>query len=305
MNDASGYQWAWSPVRSPSGCAPAAPQEPGSVRTWPDPAGIEGCPPNPPRSPQPSVRLPRQLRPCVCAGTLRTATRCRCDGRASSTPPAAIASPIPLSAVVVLRWTQGSVSPPSFPPAVSWPGVPFPQRGPSGRFPHLTGNMRRSDSLPPLPPHFVAFAWRYHGCTRVSFPWSPGAPTTSLELVTRYLPPGSAVEATGPPRFLENPCGRVLLSDPGGIASARPLRRRDAAFRRFKNVGSHEDITFRGSITRPAHSLSTLRSPGRPGTTQDSLPAAGQLFRTGLVTRRVPMKGFRFRFLLSQAFLAH
>jgi hypothetical protein len=210
-----------------------------------------------------------------------------------------------LSAVVVLRWNQGSVSPASFPPAASWPGAPFPQRGPSGRFPHVTGNMRRSDSLPPLPPHFVAFAWRYHGCTRVSFPWPPGAPTTSLELVTRYLPPGSTVEATGPPRFLGNPCGRVLLSDPGGIASARPFRRRDVAFRRFKNVGSHEDITFRGSITRPTHSLSTLRSPGRPGTTQDSLPAVGQLCRTGLVTRRVPMKGFRFRFLLSQAFLAH
>jgi hypothetical protein len=62
---------------------------------------------------------------------------------------------------------------------------------------------------------------------------------------------------------------------------------------------------FRGSITRPVRSLSTLRSPGRPGTTQDSLPAAGQLCRTGLVTRKVPTKGFRCRFPLSQAFLAH
>src|SRR3712207_1393449 len=52
-------------------------------------------------------------------------------------------------------------------------------------------------------------------------------------------------------------------------------------------------------------SLSTLRSPGHPGTTQDSLPAAGLLGRAGLVTRRVPMKGFCFRVLLSQAFLAH
>jgi hypothetical protein len=98
--------------------------------------------------------------------------------------------------------------------------------------------MRRSDSPPPLPPRFVAFAWRYHGCTRVSLPGPSSAPTTGLELVTRYLPPGFAAETTGPPRFLGNPRERVLLSDPGGIAGARPLRRRDAAFRPFNNVGS-------------------------------------------------------------------
>jgi len=39
--------------------------------------------------------------------------------------------------------------------------------------------------------------------------------------------------------------------------------------------------SFRGSIARPAHWLSTLRSPGRPGTTQDSLPAAGQALPGG------------------------
>jgi hypothetical protein len=61
-------------------------------------------------------------------------------------------------------------------------------------------------------------------------------------------------------------------------------------------------IKFRGSIARPVHSLSTLRSAGYPGTTQDSLPAAGQLCRTGLITRKVPAKGFRDPFPLSQAF---
>src|SRR5205814_664296 len=37
----------------------------------------------------------------------------------------------------------------------------------------------------------------------------------------------------------------------------------------------------------------THRRVGRPTTTQDSLPAAGQLCRVGLVTHRVPTKGFR------------
>ena len=50
-------------------------------------------------------------------------------------------------------------------------------------------------------------------------------------MVTRYLPPGLAEKAKGPPRFLGNPRERALFFDPGGIADARPLRRRDAAFR--------------------------------------------------------------------------
>jgi hypothetical protein len=39
--------------------------------------------------------------------------------------------------------------------------------------------------------------------------------------------------------------------------------------------------SFRGSIARPIHSLSTLRSAGYPGTTQDSLPAAGRALPGG------------------------
>ena len=100
--------------------------------------------------------------------------------------------------------------------------------------------MRRSDSPPPVPPRFVAFAWRYPGRTRVSLPPPPGAPAAGLELVTRYLPPGLAEEAEGPPRFLGDPRERALFSDPGGIACARPLRRRDAAFRQLNNVGSRD-----------------------------------------------------------------
>jgi len=92
---------------------------------------------------------------------------------------------VALSAVVALRGSQGSVSLASVPPVVSWPGAPFPPRGPSGRFPRFPGTMRRSDSPSPVPPRFVAFAWRYHGRTRGSFPRPPGAPATGLELVTR------------------------------------------------------------------------------------------------------------------------
>jgi hypothetical protein len=63
---------------------------------------------------------------------------------------------------------------------------------------------------------------------------------------------------------------------------------------------------FRGSIARPVHSLSTLRSPGRPGATQDSFPAAGPALPGGVGYPQGSSERFlRFGFLLSQAFLAH
>ncbi len=106
------------------------------------------------------------------------------------------------------------------------------------------------------------------------------------------LPPGLAEKMKGPPRFPGDPRERALFSDPGGIACARPLRRHDAAFRHFQNVGSRDYETFRGSIARPAHSLSTLRSAGYPGTTQDSLPAAGQSLPGGAGYPQGPIERF-------------
>src|SRR5690606_32500138 len=55
---------------------------------------------------------------------------------------------------------------------------------------------------------------------------------------------------------------------------------------------------FRGSIARHFPSLSTLRSRPRGTTTQDSLPAAGQRYRAGMVTRWVP----KDRFLVTSCF---
>lgn len=86
---------------------------------------------------------------------------------------------------------------------------------------------------------------------------------------------------------------RALLSDPGETSVLGHCRTSGVVFRLLDDVDSHDYQTFRGSITRPAHSLSTLRRVGYPTATQDSLPAAGQPYRAGLVTRWVPAKGFR------------
>ena len=51
---------------------------------------------------------------------------------------------------------------------------------------------------------------------------------------------------------------------------------------------------FRGSITQRLISLSTLRSDGRPPPRKTRFRLLARLCRTGLVTRRVSMKGFTF-----------
>jgi hypothetical protein len=189
------------------------------------------------------------------------------------------ASPVPLSPEVPLRRDQGSSSLASFPPEVPCSGDPLPFTGSSrGEFPGFIGTMGRSDSLPSVPTGFVSspVGYRSRGEDRVS--QVPGGPTR-------------ACPALRPRRDLR----------------AWPLRRFGAAFRHHKGVGSRK-ILFRGSITRPTRSLSTLRSPSCPGTTQDSLPAGGQPLPGG---GRAPAGSLRrFRrltclLLLHQASLAH
>jgi hypothetical protein len=61
-------------------------------------------------------------------------------------------------------------------------------------------------------------------------------------------------------------------------------------------------LAFRSSIAWLSDWLSTLRRPGYPDTTQDSLPAVGQTLPDGLSTRRIPSKGFRVDIYISSSF---
>ena len=88
-------------------------------------------------------------------------------------------------------------------------------------------------------------------------------------------------------------CERALFSDPGGTAGARPLRRRDTAFRSNNNVGSREYIHFGAQSRGP--STGCLRFAGRvaPAPRKTRFRLLAKLCRTGLVTRKAPTKGFR------------
>src|SRR4051794_13436770 len=61
-----------------------------------------------------------------------------------------------------------------------------------GPFPRFTAPTKCSDSLSPLSPRFVSFAWRYHPCVPCSSPTAPDAgPWIVPELVIRLSHPAS------------------------------------------------------------------------------------------------------------------
>jgi hypothetical protein len=165
-----------------------------------------------------------------------------------------------------------------------------------------------SDSPPPVPPHFVSFAWRYPGRIRVSLPRPPDASATGLELVTRYLPPGSAEKVEGPPRFLENPKVNVPRSPtPAGSQAPGQLRRCDAAFRCVQNVGSREFLHFGAQSHGPFTGCLRFATPVTRTSRKTRFRLLAKLCRTGVATPQGSNEKFpRYnRFLFSQAFLAH
>ena len=90
---------------------------------------------------------------------------------------------------------------------------------------------KRYDFLPPVPPHFVAFAWRYLSMHSLFSLPDGRVRRRGPELVTRYLPPGNH---RGDDRISQVP-GESPLSvctcsvDSGGIVGTRPLRCRNLA----------------------------------------------------------------------------
>ena len=72
----------------------------------------------------------------------------------------------------------------------------------------------------------------------------------------------------------------LLTSDPGGTGA--PGHSALAMLPSASDTASAPTKSeFRGSITRPTSSLSTLRSGGYPNATQDSLPGGGQPYPGG------------------------
>jgi hypothetical protein len=124
-----------------------------------------------------------------------------------------------------------------------------------------------------------------------------------LELVTRYLRPGSrrgndrTSQVPGEPRLSVCTCS----GDAGRTARTRPVHSAAAWPSVYEQRRLPREV-FRRSMAWLSDSLCTLRSAGYPRPTQHSLPAAGQALPDGLSTRRIPMKGFRFASYISSSF---
>ena len=92
-----------------------------------------------------------------------------------------------------------------------------------------------------------------------------------------------------------------VLFDPGRIRQAEWTKSElpDTAPACVHDEGSKAPsvLYFRGSITRPLTSLSTLRRMGRPTTTQDSLLAAGPALPGGIVPAGFQRKVSEFKSL--------
>ncbi len=141
------------------------------------------------------------------------------------------------------------------------------------------------------------FAWRYHRFARGLLPSVVGVPPGAWELSVPVSHPEVRWKRQGLPssrgtrliirQCSSTPAGSGRLSGPWVSCLTRPPP--------VSRTKAPSGLYFRGTITRPLTSLSTLRRMGCPTTTQDSLLAAGPALPGGIRTRRVSTKGFRVR----------
>ena len=166
------------------------------------------------------------------------------------------------------------MSSPSVPRKAPQPDPPLPSAGSPGvgspTSPVLSAD---SDPSPPVPPRFVAFARRYHRLPRSL----PGAGALLRGLGHFYRGARAAClrwRRGGIPSSWATLACMPCSSTPADRSHpATPMR---AMLPSAYITTSAPRLGFRGSITRPTGSLCTLRSRGRPRTTQHSVPAGGQ-----------------------------
>jgi hypothetical protein len=135
--------------------------------------------------------------------------------------------------------------------------------GSLGSVPRLHVTMRRSDSPSPVPPHFVAFARPVSRSHRDFAHMAAGCVGHGPGVGDPASRPGATEKVRGLPGSWVPRYGRAPLSDPGGIAGARPSRRRGAAFLHEHDVGSREYDDFGAQSHGP--STGCLRFAGRVG----------------------------------------
>ena len=196
----------------------------------------------------------------------------------------ALSLPAPLSDAVSLRRFRGPMSSPSSPPPVPCPGAPFPPPGPFGSGSPGSSVLRGAPTSCHPSRGARCLARRYRPYA-VCFAPADGQ---------RYLRRAWVLVSRVPDRLIEdgeNRISRVPVRSSRCMPCSHqtPEGPERQAFSALAMLPSANDTAsaptnskFRGSITRPASSLSTLRRDGYPTTTQDSLPGGGQPYPDGV-----------------------
>jgi hypothetical protein len=138
-------------------------------------------------------------------------------------------------------------------------------------------------SCRPFRPTHCSFVWRYHALLRLTR--KRGVAVCRLLIGTAPVPQSSSFarargDKAGSPRFLGNPFANMLCSSTPADRMHPATTTHSVLPSVRLTTSAPRSVTFRGSITRPVRSLSTLRgSDYSDHTTQDSLPAGGQPWR--------------------------
>jgi len=112
-----------------------------------------------------------------------------------------------------------------------------------------------------------------------------------LELFLRFPTGISEMEAARPPKFLDDPHSHLPCSS----TPAGPPRQARSTFRCCPCIVNCEDsrtCCYRGSVARLLRSLSTLHGHSHPWSCKTRFRLLARLYRVGLSTNRVVMKGF-------------
>jgi hypothetical protein len=175
------------------------------------------------------------------------------------------------------------------------PTSPIPPQGPVGSVPLLQRYYEKAPNSPG-PSRFLAVS----GTVVRAPPSLPamraahGGPGPFLRRRPRRL---LTTETRRPPRFLAAPHACMPRASPpaGPLIPGHTGKRYCLPCGKLRRLPRR--ISFRGSITRPIGSLCTLRSRGRPRSTQHSVPAGGQPLPGRVTTCRVRSEGFCLCFL--------
>ncbi len=218
-----------------------------------------------------------------------------------------IPSPVLLPVAVSLRHLQDSNFLPSFPPAAPLTDSPFPPRGPLERVPPLQ-QYYEEFRLPTIHPNALRFLrLSVPHLRRVFAPAGTNATPAGLD----FGEPGPIRHSTRRSWDLPGSCG-ILVLMPRSSTPVRLPRLAIPAVPCCLPLCARRRLSrfpfFRGSFTQPVHSLCTLRSSGRPETTQHSVLGRWLAFAgrgSHPLDTYARFQSFLHHVPLAQAFLAH